>query len=139
AFDFDAAGLRKQRSIAKERMTFEKAAAADAGLIVDRDPQLELRARLPEGLNIVSADNHIEVTCDIFYERFPERLRDAAPRVWFDKYWHVGFKQMMEAYPVGVDVDTALATTVLNDGFDFAVRNQHLDAEGVAKEIVYPQ
>jgi predicted TIM-barrel fold metal-dependent hydrolase len=123
----------------EERMTFENAAAADAGLTVDRNPQLVDRARLPEGLTIVSADNHIEVTRDIFYERFPERLRDAAPRVWFDKYWHVGFKEMMEAYPVGVDVDTALATTVLNDGFDFAIRNRHLDAEGVAKEIVYPQ
>jgi predicted TIM-barrel fold metal-dependent hydrolase len=123
----------------EERMTFENAAAADAGLTVDRDPQLVDRARLPDGQTIVSADNHIEVTRDIFYERFPDRLRDAAPRVWFDKYWHVGFKEMMEAYPVGVDVDTALATTVLNDGFDFAIRNRHLDAEGVAKEIVYPQ
>jgi predicted TIM-barrel fold metal-dependent hydrolase len=58
--------------------------------------------------------------------------------VWFDKYWRVGFPEAMQAYPTGVDVDTALARSVLNDGFDFAVRERHLDAEGIAHEIVYP-
>jgi len=122
-----------------ETKTFENAGAADAGLMVDRDPQLVDRAKLPDGLTIVSADNHIEVTRDIFHERFPERLRDVAPRVWFDKYWHVGFREEMEAYPIGVDVETALVKTVLNDGFDLEVRNRHLDTEGIAREIVYPQ
>jgi len=118
--------------------TFASPVAADAGMIVDREPQSPARAKLPEGLVLVSADNHVELTEDIFYRGFPERMRDAAPRVWFDKYWRVGFPDALQAYPTGVDVDTALARSVLNDGFDFAVRNRHLDAEGIVHEIVYP-
>lgn len=121
-----------------ERLSFESAVAADAGMIVDRDPQTPDTATLPAGLVLVSADNHIELTEDIFYRSFPEHMRDSAPRVWFDKYWRVGFPDAMQAYPTGVDVDTALARSVLNDGFTFDVRNAHLDAEGIAHEIVYP-
>jgi predicted TIM-barrel fold metal-dependent hydrolase len=119
--------------------TFESQAAADAGMIVDRKPQPLREAKLPKGLTVVSADNHIELTEDIFYQNFPARLRDAAPRVWFDKYWRVGFKETMEAYPAGSNIDVALTRSVLNDGFNFDIRNRHLDAEGIAKEIVYPQ
>ena len=123
----------------EEHKTFESRAAADAGMIVDRQPQALCKAKLPKGLTIVSADNHVELTEDIFYQNFPARLRDAAPRVWFDKYWRVGFKASMEAYPTGSNIDEALTRSVLNDGFDFEIRNRHLDAEGIAKEIVYPQ
>jgi predicted TIM-barrel fold metal-dependent hydrolase len=123
----------------RERRTFESAVSADPGLIVDREAQPVGTVRLPEGLGVVSADNHIEVTRDIFCEAFPDHLRDSAPRVWFDRYWRVGFKGEMEAYPVGVDIETALTRSVLSDGFDFKVRDRHLDAEGIAKEIVYPQ
>jgi predicted TIM-barrel fold metal-dependent hydrolase len=119
--------------------TFESRSAADAGMIVDREPQSLRDAKLPKGLTLVSADNHIELTRDVFYQKFPARLRDAAPRVWFDRYWRVGFKETMEAYPAGTNIDTALTRSVLNDGFDFGIRNRHLDAEGIAKEIVYPQ
>ncbi len=123
----------------EEYKTFESRVAADAGMIVDREPQPLREAKLPKGLTVVSADNHVELTEDIFFQNFPERLRGAAPRVWFDKYWRVGFKQAMEAYPPGSNIDAALTRSVLNDGFDFAIRNRHLDAEGIAKEIVYPQ
>lgn len=121
------------------RKTFESAVAANAGLIVDRKAQSSRSVGLPAGFTLVSADNHIELTRDIFFERFPARLRDAAPRVWFDRYWRVGFKDQMEAYPIGVDIDTALERSVLNQGFNFETRNRHLDAEGIGKEIAYPQ
>lgn len=129
-----------------ERMISNSLVAADAGLIVDREPQSISRVQLPEELAVVSADNHAEVTRDIFYENFPDRLRDKAPRVWFDKYWRIGFKgNGIEAVTGGVDektaeaLDAALARSVMGDGFDFEVRNRHLAAEGIDKEIVYPQ
>jgi predicted TIM-barrel fold metal-dependent hydrolase len=87
----------------------------------------------------VSADNHIQLTEDIFHDSFPARLRTAAPRVWFDGYWRLGFRDSAKAYPVGVDLDAAFARAVLNDGFEFPTRNQHLVTEGIEKEIVYPQ
>jgi predicted TIM-barrel fold metal-dependent hydrolase len=97
------------------------------------------RGGLPAGLKIVSADNHIEVTEDIFYEAFPARLRDAAPRVWLDGYWRIGYRGSMQTYPEGVDVDGALTKAVLTEGFDFTIRQRHLGIEGIDKEIVYPQ
>lgn len=122
-----------------ERLTFKSPAAANAGFVVDREAQPLSKISLPQGLGLVSADNHIEITEDIFHRAFPSSLREAAPRVWFDKYWHVGFEGDFEAIPVGFDMDTALSKTVMNDGFDFKIRNQHLKAEGISKEIVYPQ
>lgn len=121
-----------------DHLTFESAVAGDAGMIADRTPQPHDRVTLPHGLQLVSADNHIELTEDIFFERFPEDRREGAPRVWFDKYWRVGFPDALQAYPTGVDVDRALVRSVLNDGFSFDVRTAHLDAEGIAHEIVYP-
>ena len=122
-----------------EPSTFRSAVAADAGFVVDRKAQTLNSRRLPQGLTLVSADNHIEITEDIFYQALPADRRDAAPRVWFDKYWHVGFKGDFEALPIGFDMEAALSKTVMNDGFDFAIRRQHLAAEGISKEIVYPQ
>jgi predicted TIM-barrel fold metal-dependent hydrolase len=121
-----------------DHRTFANPIAADAGMIVDRSPQAPDPARLPAGLVLVSADNHVELTEDIFFQNFSENMRPAAPRVWFDKYWRVGFPDALQAYPTGVDVDTALARSVMNEGFEFETRARHLDAEGIAHEIVYP-
>ncbi len=41
-------------------------------------------AGLPKDTVIFSADNHISVADDIFYERFPEELKGAAPRIWYE-------------------------------------------------------
>ena len=39
---------------------------------------------LPAGTEVFSADNHISLADDIFYERFPEDLKDKAPRIWYE-------------------------------------------------------
>ena len=36
---------------------------------------------LPAGTRVFSADNHISLAEDIFYEKFPESMKDRAPRV----------------------------------------------------------
>ena len=36
---------------------------------------------LPAGTEVFSADNHISLAEDIFYERFPESMKEQAPRV----------------------------------------------------------
>ena len=38
---------------------------------------------LPAGTEVFSADNHISLAEDIFYERCPASLKDRAPRVWY--------------------------------------------------------
>ena len=52
-------------------MSLEQTITADTGLMVDRTVDSVIAADLPAGLAVVSADNHIEVTEDIFYEAFP--------------------------------------------------------------------
>src|SRR3546814_8644752 len=39
---------------------------------------------LPEGTEVFSADDHISLAEDIFYERFPESLKEQAPRVVYE-------------------------------------------------------
>lgn len=42
-------------------------------------------AGLPAGTRVFSADDHISLADDIFYERFPESMKDKAPRVVYDE------------------------------------------------------
>src|SRR5690242_6138724 len=47
---------------------------------------------LPVGTQVFSADNHISLSEDIFHERFPEALKDQAPRVFYaEDSWTLGF------------------------------------------------
>ena len=39
---------------------------------------------LPSGTEVFSADDHISLAADIFYEKFPVSMKDEAPRVIFD-------------------------------------------------------
>ena len=94
-------------------------------------------ASVLEDFIIVSADGHVEITEDIFYENFPSQLRAEAPRVWHDKYWHIGYREGMQNYPSNPRVDEAARRTVLN-GWDMDTRLAHMDTEGVRKEIVFP-
>ena len=67
----------------------------DIGHIVDRDPGSAPPVQLPVGLRVFSADNHLEIGDDVFFEKFPAHLKDKAPRVWFDRFWRIGYKGMV--------------------------------------------
>src|SRR3954463_8000635 len=48
---------------------------------------------LPPGTEVFSADNHLSVAADIFYEQFPDDIKDEAPRIWYeDGAYMVGVK-----------------------------------------------
>lgn len=94
---------------------------------------------VPQGAVIVAADTHWEVCEDIFYDAFPEQLKDQAPRVWFDRFWHMGFRGAAEAVKADEE-GVRVATQCLTQGLtDIEVRRSHLGIEGISKEIVYPQ
>jgi hypothetical protein len=44
----------------------------------------EFDTGLPAGTEVFSADNHISVADDIFYQHFPDDLKDRAPRIWYE-------------------------------------------------------
>lgn len=95
---------------------------------------------LPAGTEVFSADNHISLSEDIFYEKFPPELQDKAPRIWYeDGAYMVGrakgktflpldFSRVLMQYD-----DLAGAATTNIDA-----RIQELREDGVDKELAFP-
>src|SRR5689334_14576887 len=92
----------------------------------------------PRGTRIVSADSHMLET-DLWIDRFPEHLKDQAPRMRFhDGGWDltVGDKSMTPL-PIARNLCDALECY---PGFtDLQARFADLDVEGVEKELIFPQ
>jgi predicted TIM-barrel fold metal-dependent hydrolase len=95
---------------------------------------------LPAGTEVFSADNHISLSEDIFYEKFPPELKDKAPRIWYeDGAYMVGkgkgqtflpldFSRVLMQYD-----DLAGAATV-----NIEARIAELHDDGVDKELAFP-
>ncbi len=101
------------------------------------EPFIELD--LPKDTVIVSADGHWELDGDIFIDAFPAHLKDEAPRVWFDQFIRVGYKGTMETYPTTQEVVRGVQLNVGPGAADIDIRLGHMAAEGVQKEILFPQ
>ena len=94
---------------------------------------------LPEGTVVFSADNHISLAADIFYERFPEDVKDKAPRIWYeDGAYQVGRKGQsflpgdFSAVLMQYDELPGAATD------NIEARIQELHSDGVDKELAFP-
>ncbi|MET9214027.1 MULTISPECIES: amidohydrolase family protein [unclassified Nocardia] len=94
---------------------------------------------LPAGTEVFSADNHISLAHDIFYERFPENLKDRAPRVWYeDGAYQLGRKG--KSFLPG-DFSHVLMQYDPLEGSGSAnldARGADLRADGIAKELAFP-
>jgi predicted TIM-barrel fold metal-dependent hydrolase len=93
---------------------------------------------LPVGTRVVSADSHW-LEGDIWFERFPEHLRDRAPRIFFENGgWEMEMGGKRLTQPPGAAAAACAFECV--PGFnDIEVRMRDLDAEGVEQEIIFPQ
>jgi hypothetical protein len=94
---------------------------------------------LPAGTEVFSADNHISLADDIFYERFPDDLKDKAPRIWYeDGAYQLGRKGQsflpgdFSAVLMQYD-DLAGAATK-----DIEARIRELHEDGVDRELAFP-
>ncbi len=94
---------------------------------------------LPAGTEVFSADNHISVADDIFYEGFPAELKDQAPRIWYeDGAYLLG--------PPGRSMVVGDFSAVLMQYDDLAgaatnnveARVRELAEDGVDKELAFP-
>ena len=94
---------------------------------------------LPVGTEVFSADNHISLAEDIFYERFPDDLKDQAPRVIVeDGAWTLAvggkgflpreFTAVLQQYDPLVGAGTN----------DPAARMRELESDGVHAELAFP-
>ncbi len=114
------------------------------GLTMSRQRQPDARrVPLPEGLRVVSADNHIGIGEDIWYDAFPDHLKDRAPRVLFDAgLWTIrqpgapAFADMSPAEQAGHRI---FETNDIPGNRQLAPRMADLAVEGYDQEIVFPQ
>jgi predicted TIM-barrel fold metal-dependent hydrolase len=112
---------------------------AGVGAPKDRQPGPVTDVGLPAGTEIFSADNHISLAEDIFYEQFPASMKDRAPRVVnVDGGWVVA------AYTTPILVKEFIQVLTQYDPIpgshtgDVDARLAALDAEGVHRELAFP-
>src|SRR6478752_6419018 len=94
---------------------------------------------LPVGTEVFSADDHISLSEDIFYERFPSTLKEQAPRVVHDDgAWTlaIGGKTFLprEFNAVLMQYDP-LAGAATND---VDARLAELESDGIRRELAFP-
>lgn len=103
----------------------------------DRKPQT-VGGPWPAGTRIISADSHMLET-DLWVDRFPEHLKDQAPRMVFADGGYqltVNGKQMT---PPGLAAALCTSLECTPGLTDVGARLADLDAEGVEKELIFPQ
>jgi predicted TIM-barrel fold metal-dependent hydrolase len=104
----------------------------------DRKAESPGRRALPPGTVLVSADNHYSLLQDIFYENFPSRLKDKAPRIVLDKE---GFGDwLVDGQSIFKEGNRAILSCFdqVRGASDIEARMADLEQEGVSKEIVFP-
>ena len=94
---------------------------------------------LPAGTQVFSADDHISLSEDIFYEKFPEAMKDQAPRVIYDDgAWTlaVGGKTFLprEFNAVLMQYDPLAGSRT----GDVDARLAELESDGIHRELAFP-
>lgn len=94
---------------------------------------------LPAGTEVFSADDHISLAEDIFYERFPESLREQAPRVVYDDgAWTLavnGKGFLPKEFTAVLMQYDPLAGSGSND---IDARLRQLESDGIHRELAFP-
>ncbi len=94
---------------------------------------------LPEGTVVFSADNHVSLTEDIFYQRFPDNLKDKAPRIWYDNgVYHIGQKGQSFLWGTFSAVVMQYDDLPGAGSTNIEARIQELHEDGVDKELAFP-
>jgi predicted TIM-barrel fold metal-dependent hydrolase len=105
----------------------------------DRHPAPLIDVGLPVGTEVFSADDHISLAEDIFYERFPESMKDRAPRVMnVDGGWVIGVDGKSVLVREFIEVLTQYDPVPGSHTGDIEARLAALDSEGVTRELAFP-
>lgn len=112
---------------------------AGVGAPKDRHPGPVTDVGLPTGTEVFSADNHISLAEDIFYDQFPATMKDRAPRVVnVDGGWVVAADTTPILVKEFIQVLTQYDPIPGSHTGDVDARLAALDAEGVHRELAFP-
>ncbi len=113
--------------------------AEGAGAPKDRRPAPSVDLGLPVGTEVFSADDHISLAEDIFYERFPEGMKERAPRVMnVDGGWVIGMDGKSILVREFIEVLSQYDPLPGSHTGDVDARLAALDSEGVSREVAFP-
>lgn len=107
----------------------------------DRRPQTKGETGLPAGTQVFSADDHVSVGEDIFYDNFPAEFKDHAPRLWRNSngVFQIGMAPGHSFLPPGfTEVVSHFERVPGCNASNIEARLADMDAEGVAKSLVFP-
>lgn len=105
----------------------------------DRRPGPLRDSGLPADVEVVSADDHISLSENIFVERFPESMKDRAPVVRnVEGAWVVTMGEDTPLHPDFLRVLTQYDPLPGSHAGDVDARVAALDAEGVDRELAFP-
>jgi predicted TIM-barrel fold metal-dependent hydrolase len=94
---------------------------------------------LPAGTEVFSADNHISLSEDIFFERAPEGVKERVPRVMnVDGGWVVGLEGKSVLVKEFIDVLQQYDPVPGSHAGDIDARLAALESEGVHSELAFP-
>lgn len=94
---------------------------------------------LPAGTAVFSADNHISLSEDIFYERAPEALKDRVPRIFYrGDAWTIGSGEKAFLPPEFTNVLMQYDPLPGSSTGDLDTRLAQLEADGVTRELAFP-
>src|SRR5580692_6360970 len=112
--------------------------AEGLGAPKNRHPGPVADVGLPTGTEVFSADDHISLAEDIFYERFPDSMKDRAPRVMnVDGGWVLGLDGKSLLVREFIEVLTQYDPVPGSHAGDVDARLAALDSEGITNELAF--
>jgi predicted TIM-barrel fold metal-dependent hydrolase len=94
---------------------------------------------LPPGTQVFSADDHISLAEDIFYERLPASMKEHAPRIWYaEGAFELGSMGTSFLPPEFSHVLMQYDPLKGSSTADLDARLEQLAADGVSRELAFP-
>jgi len=113
--------------------------AEGLGAPKNRVPGPVAEVGLPAGTDVFSADNHISLAGDIFFEKAPASMKDRVPRVMnVDGGWTLAMGGQSVLPQAFLDVLTQYDPVPGSHTGDIDARLAALDSEGVTTELAFP-
>jgi predicted TIM-barrel fold metal-dependent hydrolase len=123
-------------AVGRARLTYPR---DGVGAPKNRHPGPVQDVGLPVGTEVFSADNHISLSEDIFFERAPAGVKERVPRVMnVDGGWVVGLEGKSVLVKEFIDVLQQYDPVPGSHAGDIDARLAALESEGVHSELAFP-